>query len=200
MTVTPEDNTNYDADLQFRRYSPFCVYSSAPSGRQKPTPSVRRSSPRPPAVTRLSSRRWRTGSTARTRCSRTSTRQQRPLQGRLHRPRSRDPSRAPATPTSTAGPAASPEKASSIFKKLIWSPKEDFVIFPEEGWAAEPGSSPTRVVALNPGLGWETAEVPVGTIEWLDELSFMNGYHFDCDYGVLRFDGQEGKVYLAQGI
>lgn len=88
-----------------------------------------------------------------------------------------------------------PEKASSIFKKLIWSPKEDFVIFPEEGWAAEPGSSQTRVVALNPGLGWETAEVPVGTIEWLDELSFMNGYHFDCDYGILRFDGREGKVY-----
>lgn len=88
-----------------------------------------------------------------------------------------------------------PEKASSIFKKFIWSPKEDFVIFPEEGWAAEPGSSQTRVVALNPGLGWETAEVPVGTIEWLDELSFVNGYHFDCDYGVLRFDGQEGKAF-----
>jgi len=88
-----------------------------------------------------------------------------------------------------------PEKTSSIFKKLIWSPKEDFIIFPEEGWAAEPGLSHTRVVALNPGLGWETAEVPVGTIEWLDDLSFVSGYRFDCDYGILRFDGREGKVF-----
>lgn len=88
-----------------------------------------------------------------------------------------------------------PESVSSIFKKLLWSPKEDFVIFPEEGWAAQLGASQSRVLALNPGLGWETAEVSVGTIEWLDELSFVSDYHFDCDYGILRFDGREGKVF-----
>ena len=32
-------------------------------------------------------------------------------------------------------------------------------------------------------------------MEWLDELSFVTSYHFDCDYGVLRFDGQAGKAF-----
>ena len=90
---------------------------------------------------------------------------------------------------------ARPEKASSIFKKLIWSPKEDFVIFPEEGWAARLGASQSRVVALNRDLGWETSEVSAGAIKWTDELSFVSDYHFDCDYGILRFDGRTGKAF-----
>ena len=88
-----------------------------------------------------------------------------------------------------------PEKTLSIFKKLIWSPREDFVIFPEEGWAARLGVSQSRVLALNPDLGWETSEVSVGAIEWTDELSFVSDYHFDCDYGILRFDGRAGKAF-----
>jgi len=86
-----------------------------------------------------------------------------------------------------------PEKASSIFKKLIWSPQEDFVIFPEEGWAAQ-GPSQSKVLALNPELAWEKGEVSVGAIEWIDDLSFISNYHFDCDYGILRFDGTIGKT------
>lgn len=87
-----------------------------------------------------------------------------------------------------------PEKPSSIFKTIVWSPKEDFVIFPEEGWASAPGSSMSKVVALSPRLPWKTAEVSVGAIEWVDDLSFITDYHFDCDYGVLRFDGLAGKT------
>lgn len=87
-----------------------------------------------------------------------------------------------------------PEKAASIFKKLIWSPKEDYVIFPEEGWAAQ-GPSQSKVLALNPQLGWEKGEVSVGAIEWIDSLSFISDYHFDCDYGILRFDGTVGKTF-----
>lgn len=86
-----------------------------------------------------------------------------------------------------------PEKAASIFKKLIWSPKEDFVIFPEEGWAAQ-GASQSKALALNPELTWEKGEVSVGAIEWIDDLSFISDYHFDCDYGILRFDGTIGKT------
>jgi len=87
-----------------------------------------------------------------------------------------------------------PEKASSIFRKLIWSPREDFVIFPEEGWAAQ-GPSQSRVLALNPELEWEKGDVSVGAIEWIDDLSFISDYHFDCDYGILRFDGTTGKTF-----
>jgi hypothetical protein len=87
-----------------------------------------------------------------------------------------------------------PEKVESIFKKLIWSPREDFVIFPEEGWAAQLGASQSRVVALNPDLSWEKSKVSVGSIEWIDNLSFISDYHFDCDYGILRFDGHTGKA------
>lgn len=87
-----------------------------------------------------------------------------------------------------------PEKPSSIFRKLTWSPKEDFVIFPEEGWASAPGSTQSKVVALNPRLEWKTAEVSLGAVEWIDELSFITDYHFDCDYGILRFDGLAGKT------
>lgn len=87
-----------------------------------------------------------------------------------------------------------PERPSSIFRKLTWSPKEDYVIFPEEGWASAPGFSQSKVVALNPGLEWKTAEVSLGAMEWIDELSFITDYHFDCDYGVLRFDGLSGKA------
>lgn len=86
-----------------------------------------------------------------------------------------------------------PEKASSIFKKLIWSPREDFVIFPEEGWAAQ-GPSQSMVLSLNPELEWEKGEVPIGAMEWIDDLSFISDYHFDCDYGILRFDGTTGKT------
>jgi hypothetical protein len=87
-----------------------------------------------------------------------------------------------------------PEKVESIFKKLIWSPKEDYIIFPEEGWAAQLGASQSKVVALNPHLRWEKSEVSVGAIEWIDDLSFISGYHFDCDYGILKFDGRAGKA------
>lgn len=86
-----------------------------------------------------------------------------------------------------------PEKAASIFRKLIWSPKEDYVIFPEEGWAAQ-GTSQSAVLALNPELGWKKGAVSVGAIEWIDDLSFISDYHFDCDYGILRFDGAAGKT------
>lgn len=87
-----------------------------------------------------------------------------------------------------------PERPSSIVRKLIWSPREDFVIFPEEGWASAPGASQSKVVALDPRLGWRTAEVTVGAMEWIDHLSFVSDYHFDCDYGILRFDGVSGRT------
>jgi hypothetical protein len=86
-----------------------------------------------------------------------------------------------------------PEKVSAIFRKLIWSPKEDYVIFPEEGWAAQ-GPSQSKALALNPELAWEKGAVSVGAIEWIDDLSFISDYHFDCDYGILRFDGTTGKT------
>lgn len=87
-----------------------------------------------------------------------------------------------------------PERPSSIFRKFTWSPKEDYVIFPEEGWASAAGSTQSKVLALSPELEWKTAEVSLGAMEWIDELSFVTDYHFDCDYGILRFDGLAGKT------
>lgn len=87
-----------------------------------------------------------------------------------------------------------PLPADSIFKMIAWSPKEDFVILPEEAWASAPGTAEMRAVAINPQLPWKESAVPIENFIWLDSLRVIGDYHNDCDYGVARFDGSAGKA------
>ncbi len=89
---------------------------------------------------------------------------------------------------------SSPETMKNIFKSLTWSPYEDFVIVPEEGWAGTPGTSYSTIVSLNPELKWMEKKAAIENIAWIDDLSFIGDYHNDCDYGVAWFDGRAGRM------
>jgi len=90
------------------------------------------------------------------------------------------------------GSAPAPMK--DIFKSIAWSPYEDFVIVPEEGWAGAPGTSTSMLVSLNPELKWSEKKAAIENIAWIDDLSFIGDYHNDCDYGVAWFDGRGGRM------
>ncbi|MBI5642347.1 MAG: hypothetical protein HY954_02610 [Deltaproteobacteria bacterium] len=75
-----------------------------------------------------------------------------------------------------------------IFKKLIWAPKDGFVILPPE---MEGGSS--RAIALDPKLPWKESPFQLDNFVWIDDLSGVGNRRGSCNYGVFRFDGGNGK-------
>ncbi|MBI5492483.1 MAG: hypothetical protein HY893_06090 [Deltaproteobacteria bacterium] len=79
----------------------------------------------------------------------------------------------------------------SVFRSFRWSPKDDFVMLPAEGWHA-PGTPAVRAVSLNPELKWKEARLGLDNIVWTDPLTAVGDYHNNCDYGVSRFDGTLG--------
>ena len=90
--------------------------------------------------------------------------------------------------------SARPAELKNIMKWFVWSPEQDFVILPAEGWASAPGTSFRKALALNPELVWETADVHMENLFWADELRVVGGVMADCHYGVDLFDGKTGKT------
>jgi hypothetical protein len=74
-----------------------------------------------------------------------------------------------------------------------WSPQEDFVVLPVEGWASAPGTPEARVLALNDELGWSESWFTLEKVTWADALVAVGHRHSDCDYSVDVFDGRIGK-------
>lgn len=89
---------------------------------------------------------------------------------------------------------SSPAKMKDIFRSFSWSPYEDYVIVPEEGWASASGAGAFTIVSLNPELPWTEKRAALENMEWINDLSFVGDYHNDCDYGVAWFDGKSGRV------
>jgi|GEM_PF-2258345 len=80
-----------------------------------------------------------------------------------------------------------------LFNGMTWSPKEDFVILPEEGWASAPGTVATAVIALNPRLPWKESRFAFDKFLWIDDFNVIGDRHDDCCYEIGRFDGATGE-------
>ena len=89
---------------------------------------------------------------------------------------------------------AHPAELKNIFNWFVWSPKEDFVILPAEGWAIAPGTSDRKALSLNPTLSWRTADFHMDNLIWADALRVVGGVMDDCNFGDNLFDGRTGKT------
>ncbi len=87
---------------------------------------------------------------------------------------------------------AQPAPAETIFKELIWSPREHFAIVPPSAWASAPGTEQAIAVALDPKLPWKTAEFYLEDLAWADDWRIVGDTHWDCEYSVNLFDGHTG--------
>jgi len=86
-----------------------------------------------------------------------------------------------------------PTPVSSLFSWFEWSPEEDFVVVPAEGWASAPGTPENKVFALNDQLGWLESWLCMNHVTWVNPLLAVGDRHRDCDYSVDTFDGRTGK-------
>jgi len=91
-----------------------------------------------------------------------------------------------------------PTPLETLFVQMIWSPKEDFAVLPEEGWPSAPGTALLKALALSPGLGWTKADFHLDNFHWADSLRVVGDVHDDCEYSVRLFDGKTGKTEIIQ--
>jgi hypothetical protein len=89
-------------------------------------------------------------------------------------------------------PSRGPTDPALIVSWLDWSPGEDFVILPSEGWASAPGTPERAVLALADTLGWSRGSLAMDTLIWASPLVAVGDQHSDCDYSVDAFDGATG--------
>lgn len=89
---------------------------------------------------------------------------------------------------------AKPTPPADLFNAFVWSPKEDFAVLDEEGWARAPGAPERKAVALDPTLPWTTAPFRLSDPVWADALRVVGNSYNDCEYSVVMFDGATGKM------
>ena len=97
---------------------------------------------------------------------------------------------------------AVPDTAKEILDQFEWSPEEDFLILPIEGWSSAPGTVGRDVVAINTNLDWgdkRIVQLYVDEYFWIDDLRVLGDYHDECDHGVHIFDGNIGSTRLIKG-
>jgi len=98
-----------------------------------------------------------------------------------------------------------PINLNDLFHQFIWSPFEDFVIFPYEQWQDEPGTLQYDILSLNPELPWRDTSARMNmdltsdSLFWLDSVTVLYNAHNDCDYGVDMFNGHSGEAVIIQG-
>jgi hypothetical protein len=89
-------------------------------------------------------------------------------------------------------PGAEPTAPAVIAGWLDWSPGEDFVILPDEGWASAPGTPERTALSLSATLEWSRAAIIMDTLIWATPLIVVGDQHSDCHYAVDVFDGATG--------
>lgn len=89
-----------------------------------------------------------------------------------------------------------PMQIAQLASYFVWSPSEDFVLFPEEGWPRAPGAPTHTVLNLNPNFPWKEVKIRMEPTSWLDKLTIIGNSHEDCDFSVAVFDGRSGTVTL----
>ena len=87
-----------------------------------------------------------------------------------------------------------PVELVDLARWFSWSPGEDFVILPAEGWMTAPGTASAPVVNLNPQFRWTVAAVAIDDQVWIDSLRFVGNDISDCAYSVVMFDGRTGET------
>ena len=87
-----------------------------------------------------------------------------------------------------------PTEPKVIFKALTWSPREDFVILPEEGWASAPGPPNLKVVNLNTQYSWNETRIYMDISHWVDVYRIIGDSYNDCYFTAAMFDGKIGKM------
>ena len=89
---------------------------------------------------------------------------------------------------------AEPKTTDKIVSEFQWSPKEDFVILPEEGWASAPGSPSYKVINLNSSNNWKTGVINMFIETWYGDMLVFGNVKDDCHCQVEMFDGKTGKI------
>ena len=87
---------------------------------------------------------------------------------------------------------ADPTPMDRIHSWLVWSPEEDFVVVPSEGWASAPGTPERIVLSLSDRLDWSESRLVLQNLTWIDSLRVVGDSHSDCDSSVKIFDGETG--------
>jgi len=85
-----------------------------------------------------------------------------------------------------------PTPVDRIRSWFIWSPEDDFVVLPSEGWASAPGTPERIVLSLSDQLDWSESRLVLQNLTWIDALHVVGDRHSDCDRSVDIFDGEAG--------
>jgi hypothetical protein len=91
-------------------------------------------------------------------------------------------------------PGAGPTALDVLFSWFDWSPEEDFVLLPIEGWASAPGTPERMAISLTDSLAWSRASITMDTLLWASPMVVVGGRYSDCDYAVDIFDGNTGRL------
>jgi hypothetical protein len=92
--------------------------------------------------------------------------------------------------------ASGPTGKKQIFSSILWSPKDDFAVLPEEGWSRAPGTSYRTTINLNSNNTryWTKGEFHMHDIFWVDDLRVFGNVFDDCEDYVSLFDGKSGET------
>lgn len=74
-----------------------------------------------------------------------------------------------------------------IYRKLIFSPKDDFVVVPSEKADASP-----KAIALSKSLKWKETPFEIEEYTWMNDLKAVGDKKAHCSHGVYIFDGERG--------
>lgn len=92
------------------------------------------------------------------------------------------------------GESGEPVELKDLARWFSWSPREDFVVLPAEGWMTAPGTASAPVVNLNPQFRWTVTAVAIEDQAWIDSLRIIGNQLSDCDFSVVMFDGRTGET------
>lgn len=92
------------------------------------------------------------------------------------------------------GESGEPVELNDLARWFSWSPGEDFVILPAEGWMTAPGTASAPVVNLNPQFRWTMSAIAIDDQVWIDSLRIIGNEMSDCAYSVVMFDGRTGET------
>lgn len=74
-----------------------------------------------------------------------------------------------------------------IYRRLSFSPKDDFVVIPPEAINA-----PKRAIALSKTLKWKETPFEIEEYTWMDDFKAVGDKKAHCSHGVYIFDGERG--------
>lgn len=89
-------------------------------------------------------------------------------------------------------------ETADLVRWMTWSPNEDFVLLPAEGWMTAPGTVAVTAVNLNPRFRWTTSQVAIDDQVWIDTLRIIGNDLSDCAYSVVMFDGRTGETRMIK--